>query len=252
MKNHRIVRRLGLILSAAGLALLTACGGGGENAAVAENPVVAPAAAPTVCGITPVAQQGAEQFHQYADQRMTISGLDVEIALLTSPNGYSYDGLNLSLSLPMKDLRGVMLHGYPEGETQDSMGVEMGSQFAAGSVGCVAGVSRVFEVNGVSLMSWASAQVPSLPVDQLSSVAVNGFEYMHNFGSKEAMAVFRMSKVTLADPSSAAICHIASNSSVDCATPDVRESANGEQWEFRLPITASGVYMLSAEQEQLM
>ena len=152
----------------------------------------------------------------------------------------------------MKALRGVSRYGYPQAETTDSMGVEMGSRFAPGTVGCVSGVSRVINVNGVNLVSWVSQKLPEVPVERLTSAAVNGFEFTHNFASTEAMAVFRIHKSAMVDPASAAICHISGASSVDCATPDVRESTDGQQWELRLPITAPGVYMLSAEQEPLV
>lgn len=259
MNSQCIIRRLGITFSAMGLALLTACGGGGADESpvasapvAAPAPVVAPATTTPLCGVTPVEQQGPESFSVLANQSMEINGFDARITLLSSPTGYSYAGVDVSLSVPMKDLRGVMQHGYPEADTQDSMGVEMGSRFAPGSVGCVTGVTRVFNVNGATLMSWASAEVPNLPVDQLTSQAVNGFEYVHNFETTEATAVFRMSKVALADPASASICHIAAGGAVDCSTPDVRESADGQRWELRLPITSPGVYMLSANHEQLV
>lgn len=256
MNNQSIIRRLGLSVSAMGLALLTACGGGGGSSEpVAAQPPqqqVPPAASTSLCGVTPTTQTGPEAFNILANQPAQFNGFDSLITLLTSPTGYSYAGVDVKMNVPMKDLRGVTQYGYPEGETTDSMGVEMGSLFAPGAVGCVTGVSRVVNVNGVSLVSWASQQLPEVPVERLSASAVNGFEFTHNFASTQATAVFRIHKSAMVDPASAAICHISAAGSVDCATPDVRESTDGQQWELRLPITAPGVYMLSAAQEPLI
>lgn len=253
MNSQRIIRRLGLSVSTASLAILTACGGGGSEPVASSAPQeVIPAASVSLCGVTPTTQQGPEAFNLMANQPVQINGFDSLITLLTSPTGYSYAGVDVKMSVPMKDLRGVTQYGYPEAETTDSMGVEMGSRFAPGAVGCITGVSRVANVNGVNLVSWASQQLPEVPVERLSASAVNGFEFTHNFASTEATAVFRIHKSAMVDPASATICHIGSTSSVDCATPDVRESTDGQQWELRLPITAPGVYMLSAQQEPLV
>jgi len=253
MNSQRIARSLGWTLSTVGLALLAACGGGGgDSPAPAVVQVATPAVASTVCGITPTAQTGAEAFSIQATQTMQINGFDTQITLLTSPTGYSYAGVDVRLNVPLLDLRNVNQHGYPEAQMLDTMGIEMGSRFAAGAVGCVAGVTRVFDVNGTSLMSWTSQQMPELPLERLTNSAINGFEFINNFDSTQATAVFRISRSTLVDPASAAICHISAAGAVDCATPNVQASTDGQQWEIRRPITEPGVYMLTASPEPLV
>ncbi len=254
MKNPPGTRHLRLALSALMLTLLAACGGGGgsaEDAAGEKVPLAWPMAESTVCGQLPVAESGPEAYSVRANERVLLNGYEGSVTLLTSPTGYSYAGLEVALNVPMRDLRNVTQTGYPTADPTDSMGVEMGSAFAPGSVGCVAGVSRVFDVNNVHLVSWTSEKLVDVPVERLLGVAVNGFEFTHNFATTEATAVFRMNKSALSDPAAAAICQITFAGEVDCATPDVRDSSDGQQWELRLPMTTPGVYMLTAGLEQL-
>lgn len=253
MQNPPGARHLSLALSALTLTLLAACGGGGsgEDPASERVPLAWPMAESTVCGLSPVAQSGPEAYSVRANERVLLNGYEGSVTVLTSPTGYSYAGLEVTLNVPMKDLRNVTQNGYPTAESTDSMGVEMGSVFAPGSVGCVAGVSRVFDVNNAHLVSWTSERLIDVPVERLLGVAVNGFEFTHNFATTEATAVFRMSKSALTDPAVAAICQISFSGDVDCSTPDVRESSDGQQWELRLPMTTPGVYMLTADPEPL-
>lgn len=242
-------QRLALGLGPLCLALLTACGGGEQSA---PDSMAQPAAAPTVCGVDAVATSGPETLLFVGDRDLLVNGYPVMMSLLQSPTGYSHPGYPAPLSLPMHDLRAVSPQGHPQANTLDSMGVEMSSPFNAGSVACVSGISRVFNVNGLDLVSWTSQQMPDVPVERLSASAVNGFEFTHNLGDKQATAVFRISRSALVDPDSAAICHITAAGGVDCATPHVSRSTDDQQWELRLPITAPGVYMLSAEPEPLV
>lgn len=257
MKRHTINSRLALSLSTLMLALLTACGGGGgdSNPVVgAPDPLAQPVAAHTVCGVdsTPVAvAAGAERLDIVDNQTWSINGVDVPIRLLTSLTGYPYDVGSQTLSLPMDDLRAVRIHGYTPSETNNSMGVEMGSTFAAGSVGCINSVSRITD-NGTQdspnyLVSWTSAMLTDVPVGSLPDAAINGFEYTHNFTDKPATAVFRISKDTLANTGSAQICHIKASGSVDCAAPVVTD--DGAQWTLQRSISESGIYVLSAALE---
>lgn len=252
MQKPPVPHHLSLALSALVLTLLAACGGGGgEDPAGEKVPLAWPMAESTVCGQLPVAQSGPEAYSVRANQSVLLNGYEGSVTLLTSPTGYSYAGLEVALNVPMRDLRNVTQTGYPTADPTDSMGVEMGSAFAPGSVGCVAGVSRVFDVNNVHLVSWTSEKLVDVPVERLLGVAVNGFEFTHNFATTEATAVFRMNKSALSDPAAAAICQITFSGEVDCATPDVRDSSDGQQWELRLPMTTPGVYMLTASLEHL-
>lgn len=269
--NRRIITsRLTLSLSTLMLALLTACGGGGGDTTVGgtdtggiggSDPVVStpvqPAAASTVCGIvaTPITvAAGAERLDLIDNQTIELNSVQVPMRLITSLTGFPYDIDTQSLALPMEDLRAVMELGYTPNATSDTMGVEMGSTFAAGSVGCINSVSRITN-NGTEqtpnyLLSWTSAMLTNVPMGSVPDTAVNGFEYTHNFTDKPADAVFRISKSTLADTSSAQICHINAQGSIDCVAPAVTETDNGLQWILKRPAAASGLYMLSAAREQ--
>ncbi|MGI9216665.1 MAG: hypothetical protein ACR2JA_06655, partial [Hydrogenophaga sp.] len=179
MNRSTINSRLALSLSTLMLALLTACGGGGAGGdsnpvAGAPDPLAQPAAAHTVGGVdsTPVAvAAGAERLDIVYNQTWDINGVEVPIRLLTSLTGYPYDVGSQTLSLPMEDLRAVRIHGYTPSEATGSMGVELGSSFAAGSVGCINSVSRITN-NGTQdspnyLVSWTSAMLTNVPVGSL-------------------------------------------------------------------------------------
>lgn len=251
MNRSTHTSRLALTLSVLTLALLTACGGGGEESVAVVDPQAQPAAVPTVCGVPAVPTAGAEAFNVIADQTLLVSGVETQMSLLTSPNGYSYGALTVNLALPLEDLREVFSQGYSPQATTDRMGVEMGSAFAAGSVGCVTGISRVVDIGAAEapnyLLSWTSAVLPNVPVGSLPNEAVNGFEYTHNFANKDAYAVFRVSKSVLTDAGSAQICHVNRSGTVDCQVPALTE--DGLQWVFKRAISESGIYLLSATRE---
>jgi hypothetical protein len=255
MNRSSFTSRLALALSTLTLAMLTACGGGSEAPVevVAPNPQALPAAVPTLCGVQAVATSGVESFNVLANQTAELNGFATQVTVLTSPAGYSYAGATATMLVPMQDMREVLYHGYTELATPDRMGIEMGSLLAPGSVGCVAGVTRVADVGTAGapnlLVSWASEQLPNLPVDRLPSQAINGFEFINNFADTRATAVFSMSKSLLVDAGSVQICHVGISGTVNCFTPSVTDS--GQQWTFRLPISQPGVYMLSAPREIL-
>lgn len=249
MTHRSIHSRLSLTLSCVTLALLTACGGGGEEAApvVATSPVVAPPpqatpAAMPVCDMTGVATPGPELFNLLANQTAQINGYEARVTLLTSPAGYSYAGLTIQMTVPMPDMRGALSPGFSQQETPNRMGVEMSSLLAPGSVGCVAGVTRVMEESSTVQVVWSSGALPRIPLDQLPASAINGFEFTNNFASTNATAVFRLSKSSQSDSGPVRICHV--GTSVTCFTPSVTD--DDTLWTFRLPITQPGIYMLSA------
>ena len=115
------------------------------------------------------------------------------------------------------------------------------AMFAAGSVGCVTGISRVIDIGTEGapnyLLSWTSAVLPNVPVGSLPNEAVNGFEYTHNFANKDAYAVFRVSKSVLTDINSAQVCHVNRHGAVDCQTPAVTEE--DQQWVLKRAISES-------------
>lgn len=257
-RSSPLTARLALSLSTLTLALLTACGGGGDGAPVvgSSDSPVQPASAPTVCGIVPTpvtVAAGLERLDIVYDLTTEINSVEMPMRLLTSLTGYPYDIGTQSLALPLEDLREVMTHGYIPTETTDRMGVELDSTFAAGSVGCVTGVSRVnnngTEASPNYLLSWTSASPTNVPVGSLPGTAVNGFEYTHNFTDKPATAVFRLSKSLLSDSSATAvqICHVNRTGAISCEAPSV--TSDDQQWTFKRAITESGVYLLSAPME---
>jgi hypothetical protein len=259
MNRSPITSRLALSLSTLMLSLLTACGGGGDEAPVVSAPPntpVQPAAAPTVCGVVAepaTVAVGAERLDFVYDQMLDINSVEVPMRLVSSLSGYPYDIGTQGLSLPMEDLRDVMSHGYTPTPTLDTMGVEMGSFFAAGSVGCINGVSRIIN-NGTEqspnfLLSWTSTILTNVPLGALPDTAVNGFEYTHNFTSKPASAVFRLSKSRMSDSSGVQICHVNRSGAVNCEAPVV--TGDDQQWTFKRSISESGIYLLSAPVEPL-
>lgn len=255
MKSNNIKHRIGLTFSALSLALLTACGGGGsEPAETAPPPQTASAATTTICGVQMTATEGPAAHQVSSNQTMMVNGYETLISLVTSATGYPYDGgLPVVLSLPLEDLREAPFQGYSPHATLDSMGVELGSRFKAGAVGCVGSVSRANNLGTTLspnyLLSWASATLPSVPLADLPSNAINGFEFLNNFESTQATAVFRMDKSNVADPANVRICHINSSGSTHCNAPTVTQDAL--QWIFKLPITAPGVYLISAPREEV-
>ncbi len=241
MHHRPFGSRLSLALGSLTLTLLTACGGGGGEEAPSPPPLATPAAMP-VCDVTGVPRPGPELFNLLANQPAEINGYEARVTLLTSPPGYSYAGLTIQMTVPMYDMRATLNPGFSQQETPNRMGVEMSSLLAPGSVGCVAGVTRVMEESSNVQVVWSSGTLPQIPLDQLPASAVNGFEFTHNFASTHATAVFRMSKSGLADTGSVRICHV--GSSVTCFTPAVTDDET--LWTFRLPITQPGIYLLSA------
>ncbi len=257
MNRAHLTTRLGYALSTLGLALLTACGGGGTDSTVSTPEVPAtPAAATTVCGMTPVVTSvpaGEELSTLEENVPMVINSYNALISRISSATGYPYDiGGSPLLKLPMEDLREVMAGHYSPQNTSNTMGVELsGPRLAAGSVGCVAGISRVFSDGGDGYhVSLSSAELVNLPTGDLVGTAVNGFELMHNFSSTSATAVFRMATADLADPNAAQICHI-NRTGTTCSTPVVSEDLAHSQWVLQLPITEAGIYVLTADREQV-
>lgn len=255
MQRHNTNTRLGLALATMGLALLTACGGGGETSlpdVVSQLPVT-PAAAPTICGASTVATTGAPAHQVSNDTTVVLNGVATQVSLVTSPTGYPFDGQPISLVLPMEDMREVMFQGYTPQTTADSMGVDTPSRLAAGAVGCVNSVARVFNSGTDALpnylLSWTSAAVTDLPLGLVPEHILNGFEFTHNFATTSATAVFRVSKTTLVDAAGAQICHVDSAAAVTCSAPVVTDG--GEQWSLTLPIASAGVYLLVAPREQV-
>lgn len=253
MQNHNTNTRLGLTLATMGLALLTACGGGGETAlpdVVSQLPVT-PASNPTICGASTLAVDGAPAHQVSNDTTAVLNGVATQVSLVSSPTGYPFDGLPISLVLPLQDMREVMYLGYTPQATADSMGVDTPSRLAAGSVGCVTSVARIFNSGTDALpsylLSWTSNAVTDLPLGLVPEHILNGFEFTHNFAATSATAVFRVSKTTLADAAGAQICHVASTSAVTCSAPVTTDG--GDQWTLTQPITASGVYLLVAPRE---
>lgn len=254
MHRQTLNQRIGLTLSALSLTLLAACGGGGEQAlSGGADPVVAqPASVTTMCGVEPVATSGPQLYTVLGNQPMEINEYEVLVTRLTSPGGYPFAGQpDATLLVPMEDLRNVSFTGYTPTTTDNRMGVNMSSNLAAGSVACVAGVSRINEAydvfgNPKPVVVWDSAAEPSMPVGSLSSQPINGFEYIHNLATTQATAVFTMAKTELADPASATICRL-SSAGADCRAPTVVDA--GSRWTLQLPITQSGVYMLAAPPE---
>ncbi|MCU0927111.1 MAG: hypothetical protein MUF44_14175 [Hydrogenophaga sp.] len=243
-------------LGALSLALLAACGGGGGGADtpvnVAPGPTVT-AATTNLCGVQIAPTSGPQLYEVSANQPLEINGFETRITRVTSAAGFPFDGAPVNLNLALEDLREASFQGFTPQGTLDSMGVEMGSRFAPGAVACVSTVSRAInvgtELSPSFLLSWASASLPSVPLSDLPAQAINGFEFLHNFSTTQANAVFRMSKTELADPAAVRICHIDNNAATTCRVPSVTQDT--ERWTFTLAINAPGVYIISAPREEV-
>ena len=162
----------------------------------------------------------------------------------------------------MPDLREVATLGY-QATTANAMGIEVSSPFAAGSVACVAGITRVLPGtdrlgNPVDLVSLSGSAITNLPVEVLVQdgqpllKVINGFEFMHNLAGQAASAVFRMDTTALADPTAARICHIANaNASTITCSAAASIAAEAGQWVLRAPVAQAGVYVLVADRESV-
>ncbi len=258
MQRPQFHQRLGLGLCVLTAALLAACGGGGESGSAAQDPlaaldqVVPPAAVPTICGVEAIAVSGAPAYTVSNNQTLTINAYQAPISLLTSPTGYPFDApLPASLGLPLQDLREISYEGYSTQGTDNRMGIEMGTRMNAGTVACIAGVSRVMTSgSNTALVSLSSESVPTLPLDSLPGELVNGFELIHNLPATQATAVFTMSKAELSDASQAYVCHVSGADSigVSCSVADAAQST-ATSWILRSGISAPGVYVLVAPRE---
>ena len=256
MQRPQFRQRLGLGLCVLTAALLAACGGGGESGSAAQDPlaaldqVVPPAAVPTICGVEGSAVD-QRLLYSHPDQTMEINGYLVPIMQVSAPNGYPYGTTLITLTLPLEDLREAH-QGYTTKPTENRMGIEMGSRMdAAGSVACIAGVSRVMTSgSNTALVSLSSESVPTLPLDSLPGELVNGFELIHNLPATQATAVFTMSKAELSDASQAYVCHVsgADTTGVSCSVADAAQST-ATSWILRSGISAPGVYVLVAPRE---
>lgn len=247
MNRLPLNNRIGLSLGSMCLALLTACGGGGDPAEpIQTGALVQPASDTTVCGVEPAAGTGPQSHSVVSDQTLLVHGYDVLMTRLTSPNGFPAGGQPIALRLAMQDLRDVTFTGFTPTVTGNRMGVEVDSALVPGSVACVLGVSRVNDNGSSLLLSWASEAMPNLAVGQLPTQPVNGFEYIHNLASANATAVFTIAKADLADPAGVSVCHI-SDAGVTCNVPTVVDATS--DWTFRLPISQPGVYMMAAAAE---
>lgn len=248
MNRRTTSHRLGLCLSSIGFALLTACGGGGEPVPATVNfPQAMPAPVPTVCGLDAMASATAGSPLVDENRTIRLHDYEVPMVLLTAANGLQ-QAEPVRLSMELEDMRNVTFTGYTPAFSAGDMGVELSGSLPTGSVGCLMGVARVFNIGTEAtpnlLVSWSSSEINSLPVGSLGSQAVNGFEFVHNLGPAQATAIFRVDKAVLDNASGVSICHIISESSVDCRA--ARISEDDLQWTFRRDISAPGVYMLAA------
>lgn len=252
MNSTAFRRHLGLTLGAMGLVSLTACGGGDPLPPVAAVPTdsTTRAAAASLCGVQVAPAAGAESYTVTSTQ----DGANTLVSAVTSTQGHAAANETVSLAVPLVDLREVSHQPVlSPNATGDTMGVEMSSHFEPGSVGCVNGVARVTKIgtaaNESYLLSWSNDTMPYVPVDAIPDEAINGFQFVNNFSSTSAIAVFQISKEKLVHAEGVKVCHFASTTSWNCSTPTVQH--DDDQWTFRLPISQSGVYVLSAPRETL-
>lgn len=256
MSHTSINRRTGLAIGTLSLALLGACGGGGEEPALASVPSAQQASAAAVatrCGIQDMPAQSANGFELSTDQSVLQDGLATLVSTVASLNGHSGTGHTpVRLDVPMKDLREVAFQRYDPSVTPastDRMGVEAPPVFPPGSVGCVTSVARVVDTGSTHLLSWKGSTLPHIPLDAFGDIEIDGFEYVSNFEATPIHAFFRIQKTRLANPQGVQICHVTSHTDWTCTTPATEE--DGASWVFRRPISQSGVYLISAPRESV-
>jgi len=248
----------GLALSALGLALLAGCGGGGGDPVVSDGPtadLAMAASVSTACGVQlpPETTSVGSGYELGPSQNLQQEGMSDLFSSVMSPGGYNNGGETMSLSVPLADMRETPYQNFNPAQTGDTMGIEMASSFLPGSVGCIKSVVRVVnsgtEATPSYLLSLKSETVSPLPLDGIPEHKISGFEFVSNFPAANAMAVFRLGKEHLGSADGVKICHVASTSSWDCASPDV--IPNDTQWIFQRTLSASGVYVLSAPREEV-
>jgi hypothetical protein len=104
------------------------------------------------------------------------------------------------------------------------------------------------DINPSYEFTWASETISNVPVNDVPNFAINGFEFLNNFDTTDATAVFRMEKALVSDESAVRVCHITS-SQIVCLVPTIIDGST--HWVFRSPVEQTGVYVLSATQKAL-
>jgi len=252
MNRTNIKTQLGLTFSTLALALLTACGGGGDPAPAGASPNLATVASvPTVCGVPAAPTSGPSGYKVTSNESVLLDGIEHLISKVVALSGNTNAGETVQLTVPLEDLREVLFQGYTPTSSTDSMGVQMGSRFQPGSVGCVSSVARIVNTGSQAsptyLLSWKSDAFSSIPLGGPDEQLINGFAFVSNFEATSAVAVFHMSKEKLQTTDGLQVCQVTSTTSRTCTVPTVEQDAT--QWTFKLPITQSGVYLLSAPRE---
>lgn len=234
-------------------ALLAACGGGGDDAAlqpVAEaRPTAVLAEAGPVsekCGMTSLATQALAGQGGLNVRSTTVNtdGYDLPLTYLISGD-YFETQIRQDLLLPQADLRAPVVFIEPGNRT---MGVAMTGPYLLGSVACIRAVGRAWPVASPSTatfeMSWSSTDQPELPVQTLPHPAVNGFEYLSNFETQNPSAVFTLPSHTVGNTAEVRICRYEGGADWACVAPEI--NLQGASYTFSTPMMARGVYVLSA------
>lgn len=253
MVNHSRSLSRATISLALSSALLAACGGGGDDAAlqpvaIAKPTAVLAEAGPVSeqCGLASLATQalGGQAGLNVHSTSVNTDGYDRPLAYLISGD-YFATQVRQDLLLPKADLRAPVVFIEPG---SNSMGVAMTGPYLLGSVACVRAVGRAWPVASPTTatfeMTWSSSTQPVLPVQTLPHPAVNGFEYLSNFETQNPSAVFTMASHAVGDPADVRICRYEGGTNWACVAPAF--NLEGASYTFSTPMLARGVYILSA------
>lgn len=244
----------GVLLSAT---LLAACGGGGDDSPLQPVALAKPTAVLAQleavsgqCGLSSLATQalGGQTALNVNSTTVNINGYDQPLAYLVSGD-YFETRIRQDILLPQADLRAPVVFLEPGSNT---MGVAMTGPYLLGSVACVRSVGRAWPIASPTTanydVTWSSSGQPSLPVQTLPNPPVNGFEFVGNFDAQNFSAQFRLAAHSVNDPAAARICRYAGGTDWACVVPSVNQE--GASYVFSTPLSAQGVYMLSAPAAQ--
>jgi len=249
--NKSLIRDHRLICSAALLALLGGCGGGGDEPTAPGVPTAnlqQIAQVSSACGVQAPASRDSRAAATVSTDLVTVDQGEYKetISVLTSPT-YIESQLPSDLVVPLFGQQELALADETGNST---MGLAMTGAYLMGSVGCVKSVVRAAPPTGTDQplvneeVIWTSKNHPVLPIDALSDRPISGFEYISNFDAVNATVLFTVSKFLLPSADGAMVCYLGDVGGWSCVVPS--KTWNGSHHSFNSALKGAGVYVLIA------
>lgn len=240
--------------TAAALALLGGCGGGGDAPATPDMPTAnlqQLAQVASQCGVlVPTANDTTAAV---STDLITVDRDDYQetISVLTATT-YVDSQLPHDLVVPLFGQQELALDDKTGNST---MGLAMTGAYLKGSVGCVKSVVRATPRTSTDETAvgeeiiWSSENYAKLPIDTLELRPLSGFEYLSNFDAVNATVLFTVWQTLLPSPDGAKVCHLGDVGGWSCVVPS--KSLNNSHHRFTAPLQGPGVYVLIAPQPEV-